>query len=382
MALAGLAALGPVLSPASPAGWDSWKPSRVAGATTGNASELRETIPISRRPGAKDRVVMSLGPRALPDLNEGSELRASAEVQISVTCAVIGKRRCVGSPYGYSPRISGWLVLADRRRRSSGPRTLRLPGEDSMRCGQHRPNRNHHCVLVIESSARTIPDLDDLPCEPARCFLNMVVGADHPNAQPGDVMTVGADRANGTVRQDKARLNALVTTGKVDREAVSSHALVHRRIPIALEGDLGRRVVYSVPLPRLEAGSVATAVARQRTGIAGLRYNVFVGSRLVIATDPNDRASHGIARKLPAPGENNGFNCTHGPSAYSDPCVTRKVGFFVVRREVLDAAGKPVHLYLNLVLGALAKLERARSGDRARALPGGGIEARVYSERL
>jgi hypothetical protein len=320
---------------------------------------------------------MSLGPRALPALVRGKRVRVSAEVQLSLTCVTPGPH-CIGRPYGFSPRIAGSVVLADRRRRASGRHTMALSGEDSMRCGQRRPNRNHHCVLVIDSAPRTIRNARKLPCRPKRCFVNMVVSAHHRSARPGNVMTVGADLPDG-VLQDKARLNALVASGRLDRASVRTDDLVRRRIPIAPEGVKGRRVVYSVKLPPLRVGSVVTASARQRTSIAGLPYNVFIGSRLILATAPDARTSRGLARRLPAPGEQNGFNCTHGPSAYRDPCLTRKVGLFEVRRPPAGGDGEPTDLYLNLVLGALAKLHASAPGDRAQALPAGALKARAYS---
>jgi hypothetical protein len=375
--LASLVAAGVALTSASLAGSDPMPPRSVHGATTGNASELRETIPISPTPGGEKRAVMSLGPKSLPALVKGRRLRVSAEVQLSMTCVTPGPH-CIGRPYGFSPRITGWVVLADRRRRASGPHTMRVSGQDSMQCGQRRPNRNHHCVLVIHSAGRTIRNARKLPCRPKRCFINMVVSANHPSARPGNVRTVGPDLP-GTVLQDKGRLNALVASGRLDRASVRTDALVSRRIPIAPEGIKGRRAVYSVKLPPLRAGSVVTASARQRSSIAGLPYNVFIGSRLILATDPDARTSRGVARRLPAPGEHNGFNCTHGPSAYRNPCLTRKVGLFEVRRAPVNGAGEPVDLYLTLVLGALAKLHPSAPGDRARALPSGELKARVYS---
>jgi hypothetical protein len=115
---------------------------------------------------------------------------------------------------------------------------------------------------------------------------------------------------------EKAPLGELVASGPLDRATVRTDDLVRRRIPIAPTSVNGRRVVYSVKLPRLRAGSVVTASARQLTSIAGLPYIVFIGSRLILTTDPDARTSRGIARRLPAPSEHNGFDCTHGPSAY------------------------------------------------------------------
>ncbi len=54
-------------------GWRRRALVRVA--TTGNGSERVKTLPITRRAGARPRVVISMGPHRLPSLEGGDRLR-------------------------------------------------------------------------------------------------------------------------------------------------------------------------------------------------------------------------------------------------------------------------------------------------------------------
>ena len=120
--------------------------------TTGNHSELVRTIPITTAEGSGRRVVMSLGPRRLPRLRRGDELKLSAEVQVTTTCVTAGPR-CVGRPYGFTPDVDARIVLAGREGAAEGHGVAPLSSRQSVRCHQPRPNRNHHCVLVFRNAA-------------------------------------------------------------------------------------------------------------------------------------------------------------------------------------------------------------------------------------
>jgi hypothetical protein len=355
----------------------------VFAATTPSHAELVETVPIGRREGQRKRVALSLGPARLPSLRRGDVLRVSAEVQLSVTCIGAADHRCIGRPYTFSPRLAAWIVLAGNRREVHGRKTRLVSEVDRMQCSQRRSRRNHHCVLVIGTDATEIGPPSRLPCRPERCHINLIVSASHPNAQPGNVVTVGADRPDGTVRQGQARLNAAVMRGPLPPPRVArSSDILHGGIPIAPDGTAGRRTVYSVKLPALRPGDVVVAWTRQSSAIGHLPYNVFIGSRLTLSTRPAARTADRIARRIGAPGgrvtEGNGFNCTHGPSAYRTPCLTRKVGMFQVRRRP-SHRGQPTRLYINLVLGTLAKLHVPGPGDAVRPVVGGSLQAAVYS---
>jgi hypothetical protein len=355
----------------------------VFAATTPSHAELVETVPIGRREGQRKRVALSLGPARLPALRRSDVLRVSAEVQLSVTCIGEADKRCIGRPYEFSPRIAASIVLASSRDEASGAKTKLISEVDRMTCSQRPPNRNHHCVLVVGTDASEIAAPARLPCRPHACHINLVVRASHRAAERGNVMTVGADRPNGTVRQGQARLSAALARGPVPRPTIArTERLVHGAIPVAPDRTAGRRTVYSLRLPPLHRGDVVMASARHLSAIGHLPYNVFIGTRLTLSTKPGARIADRVARKIGARGgqvtEGNGFNCTHGQSAYRNPCLTRKVGMFQVRRAPLRD-GRPVPVYLNLVVGTLAKLHVPRPADAVRLAGGGSLQALVYS---
>jgi len=357
-------------------------PGRVLFATTGNRSEIRETVPIARRKWARKRVVMSLGPHKLPALRPGDALRTSAEVQISNTCIAFGAPRCIGRHYGFSPREDARIVLANGRQVTGGGHAEPIAEADSLRCHQPLPNRNHHCVLALHGT-KTVRSRHGLPCRPRRCYLNLVLEADHPMGRHGQVILVGADRPSGTVRQDKGRLNAVVLRGRVPRSArFRTRKRTSRSVPIAPKGEPGKRVIYSQRVGRLRRGDVIEARATPLLTISSVPYNAFIGTRLILARSKREVASSGLARRAGALdgeiAELNGFNCTHGHSAYRDPCRARKVGALRIRKNVVDRHGNPVPIYVNLVVGGKAKRTAAGSGDRLRALSGGLLRVRRY----
>ena len=108
---------------------------------------------------------MSLQPGNLGDLRDGDRLEATAEVEVSV-CLKPNElhgsdRPCIGRTYGYDPTVIAELVLADGRTATGGASTVSL-GSEKLTCTQSQPNRNHHCVLVIDDG-----DLDDRRRGPA-----------------------------------------------------------------------------------------------------------------------------------------------------------------------------------------------------------------------
>src|SRR5215211_6543127 len=70
--------------------------------TTGNRSENRETIPITRRTGEKKFVVMSMGTNKLPSLIAHDRLKVSSELQVTDDCND-PEPRCAGKPYQWNP---------------------------------------------------------------------------------------------------------------------------------------------------------------------------------------------------------------------------------------------------------------------------------------
>lgn len=337
-------------------------PSPLRAATTVGEAEAAKTIPITPKSGAKPRVAISLGAQRMPTLKHDDRLRGLGEVQVTNTC-VARLPRCIGRPYGFNPRITAWLVLARGRHVTGGAGARRISGRQRVECGQHRPNRNHHCVLVLSDGAMHVHAPGHLPCQPDRCFLNLVVAAHHPNARHGNRLIIGADRPDGSVQQGKGRVSALVI-----RSGAHPHAddrgtarLVRHTVPMSSDG--GWVPVYSIKLAHLHAGDVITAEARKVLDISNLDHAVFDDTRIVL-TDRRRKVRPGrIARRSASPSgldEANGFNCTHGPSAYRTPCVSRKVGQVRISRDPVNHRGRPAPLYVNLVCRGLLKLAQKR----------------------
>ena len=350
---------------------------RVHAATTGNNSELVSTIPIARHRGQKRRVVMSLPPRRLPPLRRGDRLRVSAEVQATTTC-VVPSSRCIGRPYRFTPTVDAKLLLASGGHRTGGRGTARIGRRRNVSCHQRRPNRNHHCVLVPRGTRKIAPRR--LPCRPRDCRLNLVVDAHDGDARPGNVLMIGADRPDGSIDQDFGRLNALVVPKQPDPRPVHrhTHRRRHRSIPVRPRGSRGKRVVYSMRMPRLKKGNILTIKARQRISIGQLPYNAYVGSEVILAGSPDAIHPSRLAKRAAALRgritEANGFNCTQGPSAYRTPCLTRKAGLLEIVHDAVDHRGRPKPLYVNLVCHLAPKLVQAQPGDRARVRPSGHLE--------
>ena len=323
---------------------------------------------------------MSLPLSRLPRLRRGDRLRVSAEVQVTTTCVVPGPR-CIGRPYRFTPTVDAKLLLAPGRRRTGGRGTAQIGRRQSVSCHQPRPNRNHHCVLVPKGTRR-IARPRRLPCSPRDCHLNLVVNAQDGDARPGNVLVIGADRPDGSIDQDFGRLSALVAPKRPRPRPVhrDTRHRRHRSIPVSTSGSARRRVVYAVRMPRLKKGDVLRVKARQRTAIAQLPYNAYVGSEVILAGRPGaTRPSRAAKRAAPAAlrgriTESNGFNCTQGPSAYRTPCLTRKAGLLEIVRDAVDRRGRPKPLFVNLVSHVSPKLVQAQAGDRARVRSSGQLE--------
>ena len=349
-------ALAAVLAPAGAwAARASGDPAPAVVATTGNDSELLNRVPIGKRQTARPRVVMSLAPEDFEPIQFGDRLRAGGEVQISTTCVEPGPR-CVGRNYDINPRITARIVLAASRD-ATAPSIPLSPTAEKL-CKQRRPNRNHHCTLAMPNRETVVSDPSTLPCPPEACFVNMILTASNRHAKRGEVVVVGADEPDGSVKQDKGRLNLVQAHPDVPAPAVTStNSVVEARLPLTEGPKEKRRVVYSMPLPELRKGEVLTADATYLAGISGLRFNTFVASRIILGETPTSTESRGLARNAaPLRGqitESNGFNCTLGASGYPNPCTVVKAGAAEITRNVVDKqTGVPVTIYLNVVAAA------------------------------
>jgi hypothetical protein len=387
--LAGLLPPIPILPgpspPPSPPGAPSSNPVRlpiVRIATTGDHSELVRTIPIARRGRHSKHVVMSLGRKdGIPSLRPGDRVKATAEVEVSTTC-VERSPRCIGGRYDYNPKVTGRLVLANRRGKTGGKHAMRISGRKQLRCRQARPNRNHHCVLVF-THAKFKVRRGHRPCGGFHCHLNLALSASNPNAGRNDKLVVGVDMPHGRVSQDRGRVNLIRVrrpdgSGKAKRAASAGRARTPLRdeLPVGHPGDrLEKRVVYSMRLPNLKKGEKLSVAGKLRSSVEHLESNVRISSRLILAGRSRATKPGRKGRRFGFPhgeiSEMNGFNCTQGQSAYRTPCLTKKVGVMRVKRNAVDSSGDRRPLFVNLVAGANATLE-----------PPGGASAKVTGGSL
>jgi hypothetical protein len=350
---------------------------------TGDRSELVKSIAITRSARASRAVVMSL---KLPHLADAERIRIAAELTVTNTCIEPG-RRCIGRRYRYSPHVGAELRLADRRPAAGRRSTIPLSARRSLKCGQGRPDRNHHCPIVFSAPARPLPAPQRLPCRPDDCRVNFVLDAHHRRAREGNRLVVGADRPDGSVSQDRGRLSAIVFREGFQQQALRNQVdrPRRRRIPM-VGGPLGNRqgghvVTYSARIPNVDRGTLIAAEGSQRLGIGHLPYSAFVSSELIVSSRRRGTSPDPIAKRAATFNghltETSGFNCTQGPSAFRTPCMSYKVGIVQLRREP-RRDGRAMPLYVNLVSRTFPKRTSARRGDRGKVLPGGGIDVVAY----
>jgi hypothetical protein len=357
------------------------EPALIATIADRGPNETRGTLPITQSRGAQPYVVLSERVMAGGGLRRGDILRATAEVQLSNTCATT-EERCIGSHYSYSPRMDGQVVLGSSPTATGGSSADPISRMKTIRCNQKRPNRNHHCVLVFSDAAQRVRNVGNLPCPPDACYLNVVASADFRNAGGGDVVVVGADRPDGTIDGDKARVDGLIERGAIPPPRVTDGgAKMRDSVPIAPSGDDGRRVVRSLRLDGLRKGDALRIDAKQRIGISSVPYNVFIGTRVIIATSPTNIHTDGFVSQAFSSGgeisEQNGFNCTQGRSTYQNPCNTPKAATAFVRRKMPQKHGEPKPVFVNIVMAGLPKLTTAQPNDKM-SVGDGEIRAERY----
>ncbi len=343
-------------------------------ATTGNGSELVKTLPITRQADAEQRVVISMRPAELPSLAGGDHLDFSAEMQITVNCA-FPSARCIGPLYGYDPKIRAQLVLAANPEATGGPETMPLSPVEEESCGNRKGDREHHCVVVFDGVGLDIRDPQELPCPLDSCFVNLVASAHSAGAGGGDVVAVGGNRPDGSIPQDRGRINVVRYRNVAATNFEPDE--VNKPLDGAIPPDYRKRVIASLPVRRLTAGEQLTVSAAVQTDISHLRYAVRTSAKVILADSPTAiEEGHFVRRVASLNGEiseNNGFNCTQARGG----CLTRKVGVTEIRNDAINGKGRPVTLYVNVVMIFSPKLLHASAADRVRI-----DEARVKATRL
>ena len=336
----------------------------IAVTTSGDHSELVERLPISRGDHAEARVVMSVPLKRVGGLDSGDAVAISAELQLTTDCDAPGPR-CIGDPYHYNPRVTTYAVLAPTSRAVGGGAVSMVAGQKPQTCRQAKPNREHHCVLVRETSPRTTGAGEK--CSHTRCFVNLVAAASSPRAHAGEFLAVGGLRPDGSVPQDRGRLNVIRTSpaGTVQHRTAVDSRPVSEELPL----DQERSAVLARRLRGLERGEQLVVSAKARVDIASLPYNVVLSSQLIVTDRRGDVVRGAGASFVGSRGEldeGNGFNCTQNKGR----CTIRKVGVVTVRKAPRKRSGRPLPLFVTLVTRAGPKHIPAAPGDRVHVLAG------------
>ena len=348
--------------------------SKVKVATTGNRSELVDTIPITKKPQVSPRVIMSLTPDVLGALQTGDQLEISAEAEITTDC-LFASSECVGEPYKFNPKIGARIVVSTSTTSAAG---LEVVPRQEVNCRQKTPNRQHHCVFTMQPPPLQV-DLAALGCPSDGCFVNLVMDAWHKRGSPKrNVILIGANNKNGKIKQDKGRLNAVRTrpgnppvippppppgTFTIGSNEPTTNALSLN--------PAGEAVIYSVELGNLTDGEQLYARAGLTTDVSLLNHNANVSTRIILAdsptgTDPGTLAAQ-VSDLKGEVTENNGFNCTKKQT----PCASNKVGVLAIRKN----ATAP--LWANLVLN-ISGFGHAPPNTFLPIPPLGGIEVTRY----
>jgi hypothetical protein len=330
--------------------------------TTGNRSETRETVPITRHAGSKKAVVMSMGANTLPQLVAHDRLKVTSELQVTDDCND-PEPRCAGHPYQYNPKIGSHLVLASSPHATGGPHVVSVSPRKVITCLQEKGNRQHHCVIAFSDAGLHVKDPADIPCLPDSCHLNFVVDARNHRARHGDKLVIGGNQPSGRIAQDKGRINVIRLRPGSQPKApatVTRHRL-HKRISLHLHS----AVIASKRLRGLKRHEQLAVYARFHTDISHLPYSTRVTSQLVLADRRSQTGPGHLAARVSSTGaeidEANGSNCVH----VRNPCRYTKVGVLTMQHDA-ESGGDPVPLFVNLWLKSKPKLTTPKPGDQLR----------------
>jgi hypothetical protein len=354
--------------------------------TTGNDSELIESVPISTKPNQAERVAMSLGPEELPRLRAGDRIRVGGEVQVSTTCVLQGPR-CIGRRYEINPFITARIVLAG----SADPAASSIPLSEAkqVKCTQRRPQRNHHCTIALPMVEGAVGAESTLPCaDSAQCFVNLLVGAWHRKAKPGNRVVLGADEPDGGVKGDKGRLNVVHTPGGVPGATeLFRNDLVNTSLPLNEGKKVRRRVVHSIEIAAPRKNEVLAVDASYQATIDPIPYNTVIVTKVIVADTPTSVDSSGLAETVTQfrgdLTEGNGFNCTQGASGFRTPCTVQKAGAIRINDDAIDpATGQFRSLFVNLVGFAkplLYPMQNVKKWHQVVLSPVGGLRVFRYT---
>lgn len=335
-------------------------PGQIRVASTSNKPEIEDRLRIARaaQPGAKRKVLLSLGPDSetdlpMPDVRPGDRLRLFAELEVTTDYQDPDDDGLVGSAYSYSPRLQAALLLAaDEAAAAPEPgRAIQVGDVWSGECTHDQ----HHRVIVFADFGYTVPAGGIGWGGPVR--VNVALSAAHPKAGPKDVLLIGQNERTPVVGIDMAGIRAVrirPADQPLPKAQRSSRPLV-RGISTAEQ----RKVVFSQRLVGLRKHEQLLVKSRLVTDSASLGYPARITTRLFVADDPalTEPAADGHANSICSwkghLSKPNGFNCL--PAA--GPMASQKFGVL----RVLRPADRP--LYVNMVAVSGDPTRRAKAGD-------------------
>jgi hypothetical protein len=313
---------------------------------------------------------MSMRAREVPSLHDGDRLEAPSELQVTADCHYQNPR-CAGNPYSYGPVVDAWVILADGRHVTGGSKAKTLAHKE-VACTQRR----HHCTLVFQNAALNIGALKDLPCEPNDCTINFVIAAHHSRARPGDKLVVGANLPDGTIRQDKGRVNAVRFRNPDGPLApvLTASERVHRSIP----ENRHRVVVYSQRLGHLDRNDQIVVDGKLRVNAAPLPYDVRLETNVILTDGRLKTQASGLTKRISLLNgqitEANGQNCTQAEGR----CTRLKTGVTRITGNPVDSDGHDVPLFVNFVSRSNPKYADPHPGDHLDVLSVGGLRVVRY----
>ncbi len=351
---------------ASSAAWGLRGKVDVNAKTTGDNSELIESIPIERRAG-KTKTALKLKGEDMPDIMRDDRLRVSAELLVTTDCTH-RSARCAGDPYEFNPTIDTFLVL------DSGRDEISL-ASDRRRCRQKPDERQHHCQIAFVG-VDAGEEANRLDCETQKCSLRVQVRAFSSQADGGERVIIGSNKPNGRIIQDKARLNVIRVRPAGQLPEPLESKPVKRGFPPALR----KVVLYSQKVNALKQGEVLEASVDARASTAHLDYPALVGTQIVLTEGRKKTKGRDLVDRIASLDgeitEISGTNCTPSQS----PCPIVRTGIVEMREDAMKG-GEPVPLYVNVISRSTAKGSDSRPGDMVKLINKGGLKVRRFSEQ-
>ena len=188
-------------------------------------------------------------------------------------------------------------------------------------------------------------------------YVNVVLSASSPEAEPGNVLLVGQNEKTRTVVQDMAGIRVVRRRGgAADPPPQRDSSCLVAGVPVAKT----ETVVFATRLDGLAEGEQLLVKATLVTDASPLGYAARISTRLFLADSPGQLEPGGTAASVASwkghVSKFTGFNCLPG----AGPEESRKFG--VARIE----SSPPGPLYVNLVAVSAAPFGGESAGD---ALP-------------